>query len=138
MLKQALQQPVFSAILSRRTETVTLVAVGGLQLGLHLAGLPAWQCPFKQLTGLPCPGCGLTTAAGQLLRGQFLASLHTHPFAGVFLAAFVLMAVRAVLPQGYAQGLVEAVTRLERRTGFTAWVLGFLFLFWFGRLWGGI
>lgn len=125
-------------MLARRTETITLVSAGALQIGLYLAGLPGWACPFKQVTGLPCPGCGLTTATGQLLHGQFSASLHTHPFAGIFLLAFIIMAISIALPQKHSATLVQAITQLEKKTAFTAWVLSFLLIFWVGRLWGGI
>lgn len=37
-------------------------------------------CPFRAVTGFPCPSCGLTTALYFILRGQFLFALETHIF----------------------------------------------------------
>jgi hypothetical protein len=36
-------------------------------------------CPFALCTGMACPGCGMTRAAGQLLRGDVGAALTYHP-----------------------------------------------------------
>ena len=33
-------------------------------------------CQFHRLTGLNCPGCGMTRAAYALLHGEFLPALH--------------------------------------------------------------
>ena len=33
-------------------------------------------CQFHRLTGLNCPGCGMTRAAYALLHGQFLTAVH--------------------------------------------------------------
>ena len=41
-------------------------------------GLP---CPLRWLTGIPCPACGLTTAAVDLTHGRLLASLADNPAA---------------------------------------------------------
>lgn len=136
MLKQIWYQPTFAAILEKRTESLTLVGVGLLQIGLHLLGLPGWACPFKQLFGLPCPGCGLTAATGQLLHGQFRASLQTHAFAPIFLGAFVLMAVVVFFPKNYSGALVTCVARFESKTGLTAWLLTALLFYWIMRLLG--
>ncbi len=136
ILKQAWFEPAFAAILARRTESITLVAAGALQTGLHLAGLPGWACPFKQVFGIPCPGCGLTTATGQLLHGQFAESLETHLFAPVFLGAFVLMAVALLLPKPGYHAVVGWIAALESRTGMTAWILIGLLGYWIVRLMG--
>ena len=45
-------------------------------------------CPMQLIFGLPCPGCGLTRAATQLLTGHFTESFRMHPF----LIAWILMA----------------------------------------------
>ena len=136
MIEKIWYQPTFSSILEKRTENMALLGVGVLQVGLHLAGLPGWACPFKQLTGIPCPGCGLTTATGQLFHGNFLASIQTHAFAPIFLVAFMIMALAIILPKIYSENLVTWLSRLESKTGFTAWILTLLMFYWFVRLWG--
>ena len=52
-----------------------------------IAHLPS-LCPFYNITGLPCPGCGLTRAFVSLGHGQWLESLHWHPLG--WLIALVL------------------------------------------------
>lgn len=44
------------------------------------AFLTAWNCPFRALTGLPCPGCGMTRAFRALLKGRIGESLRLHAF----------------------------------------------------------
>ncbi|MFB5309297.1 DUF2752 domain-containing protein [Enterococcus casseliflavus] len=36
-------------------------------------------CPFKWLTGFPCPGCGMTRAYLHLFQGDLEGALHFHP-----------------------------------------------------------
>jgi uncharacterized protein DUF2752 len=36
-------------------------------------------CPFRLVTGLPCPGCGMGHALVFALHGDFAGSLHSHP-----------------------------------------------------------
>lgn len=36
-------------------------------------------CPVKSLTGIPCPGCGLSRAAVSLLRLDLTAAFRYHP-----------------------------------------------------------
>jgi len=60
--------------------SVVLTPVGGKDASLALAGqirIPE-TCIFKNLTGLPCPGCGLTHAFTEAVRGDFTASLRYH------------------------------------------------------------
>ena len=48
-------------------------------------------CQFHQLTGLNCPGCGMTRAAYALLHGEFLTALHDN---ALFVFALATLAVR--------------------------------------------
>lgn len=42
-------------------------------LGIHIV------CYFKALTGIPCPGCGLTRAYLALFKGNLTRALFFHP-----------------------------------------------------------
>ncbi len=128
--------PTFSTFIQNRTEGLMIVGAGAVQIGLHLAGLPGWACPFKNLFGIPCPGCGLTTAAGQLFHGQFYASLQTHAFASVFLFSFLVMAVVISFPEKLRKSTVMWIAGFERRTGITSLVLTALLVYWAIRLAG--
>ena len=56
---------------------VALAAVGCLVMSAPSA-LAAhnlhWVCPFKALTGLDCPGCGMTRACAALAHGNLLGA----------------------------------------------------------------
>lgn len=68
-------------ILSRRDRLILLsplFAVGALTLAQGFEDTPT-ICPFALATGMACPGCGMTRAAGQLLRGDFGAAVTYHP-----------------------------------------------------------
>lgn len=38
-------------------------------------------CPFKKITGIPCPACGTTRALLALLHGQWIQALQLNPLA---------------------------------------------------------
>ena len=48
---------------------------------LYAAGMYFFKisCPIKWLTGISCPGCGMTRAAVALLRLDFAAAFYFHP-----------------------------------------------------------
>ena len=41
-------------------------------------------CPFRILTGLPCPGCGLTHAFCEISHGHFEMAWQANPFGFLF------------------------------------------------------
>ena len=133
-LKQALTSPLLASLVTRRRDGLILVGVGTAQIGLFLAHLPGWPCPFKAVFGIPCPGCGLTTAIGELLRGDWRASLATHAFAPVFVLAFLVMGVAVALPEAQRRRFVDFIARIERHSGISALVLCALFIYWGLRL----
>ncbi len=97
-----------------------------LVLGIVAAALPGIEegpvvCPFRAVTGLPCPTCGLIRAAQSLMRGDLGRALAINPFDTLFfLVAVPLFAGLWVanLTGGFAVRI--SMSRVERRA---AWGL---------------
>lgn len=72
----------------------SLIIAGAVYLFLFEPGKTGFflPCPFRFLTGLNCPGCGVTRALHQLLHGNFEAAFMLNP---LFLLAipFLLFAL---------------------------------------------
>ena len=66
-----------SSTRSKIISVVIFVAVMGLLAALML--LDIYRCPFKAVTGIPCPGCGMTRAVLSALRGDFRTAFYYHP-----------------------------------------------------------
>lgn len=75
------------------------VALGLLPLGLLLvvAMVDFPLCPFRVLTGVDCPGCGLTRATDAMFHLRFGEMLRIHPLAPVFAPLVLALFGRAAL-----------------------------------------
>jgi len=76
-------------------------------------------CGMLQMTGIPCPTCGCTTAVSYLAHGNLVASFLTQPFG---FAVGLLAAILVPLT------LVGAITGEWR--GPSMWVLGWHWRYW--------
>ena len=72
-------------------------AAVGLQVMDPLAG-EGIPCPFHALTGLHCPGCGMTRAAALLLRGDLAGALQHNVLLVPTLIGAVAWWVHALAP----------------------------------------
>ena len=52
--------------------------------------LPGISCPFRQITGVPCPTCFLTRSTCMALQGDLVNSFKMHIF-GPFVALFLII-----------------------------------------------
>jgi hypothetical protein len=73
---------------------VTLIIPYSLLLnnGNHHLETDQSLCPFKMLTGFPCPGCGITKSLVYFYEGDIYKSLSYH-ILGPFVIAFCLLTI---------------------------------------------
>jgi len=111
-----------------------VVGASVLQVGLHIAGLPGWACPFKAVLGIPCPGCGLTNAVDLLLHGEWLPAIREHAFAPLLVVCILLILSSLLLPRQVRERVTRVVEKVERRTAISVWMLSGFMLYWGFRL----
>lgn len=69
-----------------------LAAFGFIDIGMLTA-----PCGFRQRYGLPCPGCGMTTAAMEFFRGRVLRAFIIQPAGAIICGSIVAVTVFALL-----------------------------------------
>ncbi len=84
-------------------EPGTLGTISGTRLSL---------CPFRNLTGLPCPGCGMTRAFHHLAHGELQEALLLNPIS-------VILFVSSIVE--LANSIVGAVRRGRPLFTWNAW-----------------
>lgn len=57
-----------------------VLLAAGAAYGLFAARFGGLPCPFRLITGLQCPGCGITTLLLALGRGDLPAAFAANPF----------------------------------------------------------
>jgi len=123
-----------SPLLRDRKFALVVAGTAGIQITLVSLSLPGWECPFFRITGIPCPGCGLTRAVILLLKGEVQASLRFHAFAPILLLTAVSLILVLLLPRSITQPAISKMEMLEQQTGFTVIILVGLILYWLARL----
>ena len=113
----------------------TIVIVLGLMLSLYFFydptkhGSPFPKCPFHQLTGLHCPGCGSQRAINKILNGNILEGIR-HNYL-IVLASFVIgYQLVYFLITNYTS---KTMTNLFHNTKVTRLILVLVILFWLLR-----
>ncbi len=81
------------------TNLARLFLVGVAAMGIYLAlfgvsqdGLTLVPCPFFAMTGIGCPGCGMTRACLALTQGDLSAAWRFHPFSFLLVGLAVAVA----------------------------------------------
>jgi len=65
-------------------------------------------CYFRRLTGLPCPGCGLTRAFCAISHGQFFSAFKLNPFAFAFYSAALTVLFWPLLRRAFPRAMARA------------------------------
>lgn len=112
----------------------------GLELGVlgALAALVlsgSFRCPLHAVTGIPCPGCGLTRATWALARGEPGAAFALHPLVVPVLAWFAVVAALGARSLARGGTLVQGFdVPVARRAGYV--LAGAAFVLWIARFFG--
>ena len=92
-----------------------LIRATGLSHDTLVRYLPV-LCPFKFVTGIPCPGCGMTRAFLAIAEADFISAFDHNPFSIPFFVLTVLSAlnVRIAPPEKikarfYAASLITVI-----------------------------
>lgn len=133
-LSRWVRYPVLGSLLETRRACVVLAVVLVLQLVSAGAGVSVYQCPILKLSGVPCPGCGLSRGAVATLLIDPAGVVWWNAFGPAALGAVLLILVSGLLPEQPRRALVSRVAWVERKTGVTNTVFILLWLYWVGRL----
>ena len=79
-------------------------------------------CPFKMLTGFPCPGCGITKSLVLLYKGDIAGSLFYHifgPITVIFcITAIVILTLELITKREYFNNILYS-RKIAYLLGFT-------------------
>jgi len=59
-----------------RTAVIAILSIAAVYAVMRLFGI---TCPIKFITGISCPGCGMTRACLSALRFDFASAFYYHP-----------------------------------------------------------
>ncbi len=123
-----------SAALGERTTALAeLLLVVLIALLVGLSSSPPMTsvilCPFRRLTGWPCPGCGMTRALNALAHGQWEAALSLHPLSPIAAVGWLLLGLSA-LSKAIAPSRVSlrCWSALGERIRMPPWIVGLAFV----------
>ena len=128
--------PTLALIMQNRWLLALIAGLAILQVGLAAAGWRGWQCPIHFISGVPCPGCGLSRAMALFIQGKWQTAIEVHAFAPLLAVAVGFLAITAIMPRGLHHQAARRVAAWEKRSGIVAFVVLAMFIYWGLRLAG--
>lgn len=128
--------PAIAPIMQNRWFLALIAGLTILQIGLAAAGWRGWQCPLRFISGVPCPGCGLSRAVALFIQGKWQAAIEVHAFAPLLAVAVGFLAIAAGMPRNLQHKAARRVAAWEKRSGIVAFVVLAMFIYWGLRLSG--
>lgn len=122
---------------NRTLGTIDALGIVGL-VGLLVARyvpvariIPFWGCTFRETTGVPCPGCGLTRVADRVAHFNVMGALHANPLGTVAAVGFALAVVLTIIHLVFGVPLPELVLN-DKEWKRARWIAISLFLVNYG------
>ncbi len=137
----AAERPTWGTKLFYASWVVGFVALNWIAFRLHPApagmgtheqlGLP--PCGFLQLTGIPCPSCGLTTAFSHIAHGHPVDAFLAQPFGVAVYVAMAWLSGYAVVALWRRKPLSDLTESSNFLTGQYI-LLGIMLVSWFYKI----
>jgi len=86
---------------------LVLVNMTGIASADRMVGAVPVFCPFEAVTGIPCPGCGMTRAMLSLIAGDIGSASASNPFC--FFLVFTVIA--SILPARWLERVPPVATK---------------------------
>ena len=80
-------------------------------------------CPFRRVTGRPCPACGVTRASVALLRGDVVGGYRQHSVWTVAALATAAASIGSIV-SGHGSGFEQVTTRWRQSSRATRLAVG--------------
>lgn len=113
---------VASYLIRERGLGLAMTGGGGLYGLTALLGWHWFRCPFKSLTGHPCPGCGMTRASLAMIRGDWAAMVRFHPLAPFFVLFWTVVGLGLVCPAAWRPSYLSRLEKIEHATRWPLWI----------------
>jgi len=83
-----------------RLDALGLLGLLGLLIARYIPVaviIPFWGCAFREMTGFPCPGCGLTRVADRFAHFNVYGAFAANPLGTLAAGAFAIAVVWSFL-----------------------------------------
>ena len=125
---------LFGPLIEQRAVVIAMAALAAVQTVLVALRLPGWPCAFREATGIPCPGCGLSRAMAALLHGDWRTAVGLHAFAPLLAVGGLLLLAAALQREPRRLRVAERIASFESRTGLAVWLAAAFLVYWAVRL----
>lgn len=132
--EKTLGQPVFAPLIQSRRIGVIILAAAGIHLGLTGLGGYGWRCPLQLFLGVPCPGCGLSSAMLLCLSGHWVSALKIHLFGPLLLILTCAVGLHACLPKQLHRRWAHRCRMIETNTAAVPVLAIGMIVYWASRL----
>lgn len=95
-------------------------------------------CPFKKITGIPCPGCGGVRCVIMLLHGDVMNAIMTNPVSVIFILFIIVSLIWLFLDGMKDEDSYKKIIFGKWNPRVIIVVLGAIFVCWIWNIFKGI